>query len=171
MSLQTLLAAVEAQMQQVQHQIRDHVTRHPELTRQQALLTSIPGIGEMTATRLLAEMAPLERFQSARQAAAYTGLTPKHHESGSSVRGRARLSKIGNARVRKALYWPAIAAYGLTRSFALRATPACAREGQNGGDRRRHAETGAFAYGVLKTGNPLTTACHGRCPDSCQMIA
>jgi transposase len=94
----------------VQQQIRDHVTRHPKLTRQQMLLTSIPGIGEVTATRLLAEMAPLEKFPSPRQAAAYTGLTPKHHESGSSIRGRSRLSKIGNARVRKALYWPAIAA-------------------------------------------------------------
>jgi transposase len=95
---------------QGQQHMRDHVTRHPELTRQQAWLTSIPGIGEMTATRLLAEMAPLERGQSARQAAAYTGLTPKHHESGSSVRGRSRLSTIGHARERQALYWPAIAA-------------------------------------------------------------
>jgi transposase len=69
-SLQTLGAVVEAQMQQVQQQIRDHVTQSPELARQQAWLTSIPGIGEITATRLLAEMAPLERCQSARQAAA-----------------------------------------------------------------------------------------------------
>jgi transposase len=69
-SLQTLVAVVEDQMQQVQHRIRDHVTQHPELAGQQAWLTSIPGVGEITATRLLAEMAPLERFQSARQAAA-----------------------------------------------------------------------------------------------------
>jgi transposase len=126
-SLQTLLAVVEAQRQQVQQQMCDHVIRHPELTRQQALLTSIPGIGELTATRLLAEMAPRERFQSARQAAAYTGLTPKHHESGSSVRGRSRLSKIGNARVRKALYWPAIA--------ALRSNPRIRAFGQRLGAR------------------------------------
>jgi transposase len=155
-SLQTLVAVVEDQMQQVQQQIRNHVTQHPELARQQALLTSIPGIGEITATRLLAEMAPLERFQSARQAAAYTGLTPKHHESGSSVRGRTRLSKIGNARVRKALYWPAIA--------ALRCNPLIYAFGQ-----RLHARGKAkmvvigaamrklvhLAYGVLKTGKPF----------------
>jgi transposase len=109
-SLQTLLAALEDQMQQVQPQIRVHVTCHPELTRQQALLTSIPGIGEMADTQLLAEMAPRERYQSACQAAAYTGLTLKHHESESSVHGRSRLSKIGNALGRKALYGPAIAA-------------------------------------------------------------
>ena len=155
-SLQTLLAAVEAQMQQVQHQIRDHVMRHPKLTRQQVLLTSIPGIGEMTATRLLAEMAPLERFQSARQAAAYTGLTPKHHESGSSVHGRARLSKIGNARVRKALYWPAIAALRsnpLIRAFGHRLrTRGKANMVVIGAAMRKLVH---LAYGVLKTGIPF----------------
>jgi transposase len=155
-SLQTLLAAVEAQMQQVRQQIHDHITRHPELTRQQALLTSIPGIGEMTATRLLAEMAPLERFQSARQAAAYTGLTPKHHESGSSVRGRSRLSKIGNARVRKALYWPAIAALRsnpLIRAFGhrLRARGK-AKMVVIGAAMRKLVH---LAYGVLKTSKPF----------------
>ena len=155
-SLQTLLAAVEAQRQQVQQQICDHIARHPELARQQALLTSIPGIGEVTATRLLAEMAPLGRFQSARQAAAYTGLTPQHHESGSSVRGRSRLSKIGNARVRKALYWPAIA--------ALRSNPLIRAFGQRLRARGKATMVviGAamrklvhLAYGVLKTGKPF----------------
>jgi transposase len=155
-SLQTLLAALEAQMQQVQQHIRDHITQHPELTHQQALLTSIPGIGEATATRLLAEMAPLERFQSARQAAAYTGLTPKHHESGSSVRGHAHLSKIGNARVRKALYWPAIA--------ALRSNPLIRAFGQRlrARGKAKMVVIGAamrklvhLAYGVLKTGQPF----------------
>lgn len=155
-SLQTLLAVVEDQMQQVQQQIRDHVTQHPALARQQALLTSIPGIGEATAARLLAEMAPLERFQSARQAAAYTGLTPKHYESGSSVRGRTHLSKIGNARVRKALYWPAIA--------ALRCNPLSRAFGQRLRERgqAKMVVIGAamrklvhLAYGVLKTGKPF----------------
>jgi transposase len=140
----------------VQQHIRDHVTRHPELTRQQAWLTSIPGIGEITATRLLAEMAPLERFQCARQAAAYTGLTPKHHESGSSVHGRAHLSKIGNARVRKALYWPAIA--------ALRSNPFMRAFGHRPRTRGKAnmVVIGAairklvhLAYGVLKTGKPF----------------
>jgi transposase len=155
-SLQTLLAAMEDQLQQVQQQIRDHIAQHPELTHQQALLTSIPGIGELTATRLLAEMAPLERFQSARQAAAYTGLTPKHHESGSSVHGRSRLSKIGNARVRKALYWPAIA--------ALRSNPLIRAFGQRlrARGKAKMVVIGAamrklvhLAYGVLKTGTPF----------------
>jgi transposase len=155
-ALQTVLAVVEDQMQQVQHQIRDPVTQYPERARQQALLTSIPGIGEVTATRLWAERAPLERCQSARQAAAYPGLTPKPHESGRSVRGRTRLSKIGNARVRKALYWPAIA--------ALRCNPLIYAFGQRLRERgkAKMVVIGAamrklvhLAYGVLKTGKPV----------------
>ena len=42
--------------------------------------------------------------------AAYAGLVPRERQSGSSVRGRTRLSKIGNARLRKALYFPAVTA-------------------------------------------------------------
>jgi transposase len=113
----------------------------------------MPGIGEATAARLLAEMAQLGTFQSARQAAAYAGLTPKQHTSGSSVPGRTRWSKLGNARVRKALYWPAIA--------ALRCNPLIREFGQRLRQRgkakmvmigRAMRKLVHLAYGVLKTG-------------------
>jgi transposase len=42
--------------------------------------------------------------------AAYAGLTPKHKMSGTSVRDKSRISKIGSSRLRKALYFPAIVA-------------------------------------------------------------
>ena len=49
-------------------------------------------------------------FHSACQLAAYLGLIPVEHQSGSSVRGRPRLSKNGNARMRAALYMAAVTA-------------------------------------------------------------
>ena len=49
-------------------------------------------------------------FRSPRQFAAYAGLVPKHKTSGSSVRSNARLSKLGSAKLRKALYLPAVVA-------------------------------------------------------------
>ena len=73
------------------------------------LLTSIAGIGRTTANLLLGELSGRD-FQKARQVAAHAGLVPQHRQSGSSVRGRAHLSKKGNARLRRALYWPAIVA-------------------------------------------------------------
>jgi len=47
---------------------------------------------------------------SAQSAAAYCGLSPREFKSGSNVRGRTRLSKSGNARLRKALYLPTLTA-------------------------------------------------------------
>src|SRR5258708_1123714 len=61
------------------------------------------------AAKLLSELAGKE-FQSARQLAAYAGLTPAERRSGYSLYGKTRLSKIGNAFLRKALYLPAAAA-------------------------------------------------------------
>lgn len=58
---------------------------------------------------MLAELSGCD-FQHARQVAAYAGLVPQERQSGCSVRGKARLSKRGNGRLRKALYWPAIVA-------------------------------------------------------------
>ncbi|HEX4201638.1 MAG TPA: IS110 family transposase [Chthoniobacterales bacterium] len=80
-----------------------------DLKQQSALLCSIPGIAKVTAAKLLSELAGKE-FQSARQLAAYAGLTPQECRSGYSAYGKTVLSKIGNAFLRKALYLPAAVA-------------------------------------------------------------
>src|SRR5262245_6354880 len=56
-------------------------------------------------------------FDSARAAAAHSGLTPKRHQSGTSINAPARISKIGNSRVRYALYMPAMAALRSSKEF------------------------------------------------------
>jgi transposase len=109
-SVEEHLAYLNEQIKRTQELIRAHIDNHPRLKRQSELLDSIPGIGETTAAVLLAEMTDLKQYRSARQVAAYAGLVPRERQSGSSFRGRARLSKIGNARLRKALYFPAITA-------------------------------------------------------------
>jgi transposase len=72
-------------------------------------LESIPGVGRQTASTVLAELPAVEHLPSA-QAAAYAGLAPTEFRSGTSVRRRTRLSKAGNARLRKALYLPTLTA-------------------------------------------------------------
>src|SRR5262249_49406990 len=74
------------------------------------LLTSIPGIGEHTALRLLAEIPDIRNFRSAKQLAAFAGLTPANRSSGKSVRKRPRLSKRGRSGLRKILFMPALTA-------------------------------------------------------------
>jgi len=73
-------------------------------------LVSIPGIARKSAILLLGELAFLPKDMSVRQWVAYAGLDPKRHVSGTSVEQRERISKVGNARVRRALYMPALVA-------------------------------------------------------------
>jgi transposase len=151
-SLRKLVAHLDAEIKRTEQQIDDHIDRHPDLRQQCQLLESIPGIGKRTATKLLAEIEDISRYKSARQVAAYAGLTPRNNRSG-TLRGQTRLSKTGNARVRKALFLPGIVAKRhnpVVRSFCQR----LARHGKNkmqlvGAAMRKLIH---IAFGVLKSG-------------------
>jgi transposase len=109
-SVEEHLAYLNEEIKRTEKLIRTHITNHPGLKQQSQLLDSIPGIAETTAALLLSEITDITQYRSARQVAAYAGLVPRERQSGSSVRGRTRLSKIGNARLRRAWYFPAITA-------------------------------------------------------------
>jgi transposase len=155
-SLTEHVAHLDQQIAALQRAQREHVSAHPTLRRQAQLLQSIPGIGETTAVKLLAEVPLLGEYRSARQAAAYAGLSPRQRESGSSVRGKTRLSKVGNAAVRRALYLPAVVALRanpILRVFAARLLAA---------GKPKMAVVGAVmrkllhqAHGVLKHSRPF----------------
>lgn len=108
--LQQQIDLLTTQRCEVQTEINDLIESCPELKRKHDLLTSIVGIADKSAAALLGELPDLSRFDSARQLVAYAGLSPRRHESGGSVRRRAKLSKIGSARLRRLLYFPAITA-------------------------------------------------------------
>lgn len=116
-SWEKIQEALNAQIAAIKAEIEQLFAAHPTLQQQRELLDSIPGIGSETAARLLAEMPHLAEFESARAAAAYTGLTPRRHQSGTSLNAPSRLSKMGNARVRYALYLPAMAALRANDEF------------------------------------------------------
>jgi transposase len=99
----------EAERERLQRAIDEHIDGHPELKNEQARLLSIPAVGQKTANRMLC-MLHTGQFRSASQLAAYLGLVPVEYQSGSSIRGRPRLSKAGSARVRAALYMAAVTA-------------------------------------------------------------
>ena len=101
---------LDAQIKSVTRMIRDHIDDDPNLRDKNKLLQSIPGIGERTTALLLAFCIHPGRFANAGQAAAFAGLDPRQYESGSSVKGKPRMSKIGHALLHKALYMPAMSA-------------------------------------------------------------
>jgi transposase len=107
-SIEGVLEHLETQIAAVRAQIREHIDQHPGLRAQRDLLTSIPGIGEATAALLLAELFN-KAFTSARQAAAFAGVVPRPNDSGTH-QGRRVMCKLGPGRLRKGLYFPAIAA-------------------------------------------------------------
>jgi len=88
-SLSEHLAYLDREVAKTEELIRSHIDSHQGLRAQRDLLLSIPGIGETTAAKLLAEIMDVKLYGSARQLAAFAGLAP---------------------RLRKALYFPAIAA-------------------------------------------------------------
>jgi len=155
-SVEAHVVYLAAEIKRTEEFIRNHIDTHPTLKQQSALLDSIPGIGKTTAALLLAEIVDVTQYGSARQVAAYAGLVPRERRSGSSVRGRTRLSKIGNARLRKALYFPAITALRCSSFFKEWAT------GLRERGKCKMSVIGAamrklihLAYGVLKTGKPF----------------
>ena len=81
-----------------------------ELRVRYQLLQSIPGFGATSALHVLAELTLLGPDLDVRQWVAAAGLDPRQHSSGSSVHRPARISKLGNAHLRRGLYMPALVA-------------------------------------------------------------
>lgn len=142
--------------------IRDHIDNDPTLRDKHRLLDSIPGLGERTTAVLLAFLAEPARFENARQAVAFAGLDPRQHESGSSVRGKPRLSKVGHSFLRKTLYMPAMVALYRT-DWGKLFRDRLASKGKPpmliiGAMMRKLVQV---SYGVLKSGQTFQPGLHG----------
>lgn len=105
-----VIGLLEKQLDEVRRLIHRHIEQHPDLKAKRDLLQSIPGVGPVTSASVLAEFGDVNRFAKAKYMAAFCGLTPRHRQSGSSVRGRSRISKTGSWRIRRTLYMPAVVA-------------------------------------------------------------
>jgi transposase len=97
--------------------IRDHIDRNDALKHRRQLLKSIPGLGEKTIPWLLSYLSDGHKFDKGKQVVAYAGLNPQHCESGTSVHGKQRVSKIGQADLRGALYMPAVVVFSRSAFF------------------------------------------------------
>jgi transposase len=80
-------------------------------------ITSIPGVGALTATIVLAETNGFELIRNKSQLASYAGLDVKEKQSGTSVKGKPRISKKGNRNLRKSMHLPALTAVKWDENF------------------------------------------------------
>jgi transposase len=154
-SIETLLATLDAEIAATRQLIRQHIDQDPDLKSRHDLLDSIPGLGEATIAVLLAGLGDVSRFENARSVAAFAGLSPAERQSG-QWQGHTRLAKTGDARLRKALYFPALVAWRhnpLIRAFCERLKA----QGKNGKAIVCAAmrKLLVLVYGVLKSGKPF----------------
>jgi transposase len=160
--IQAHLDGLDQQIQALTQTLRERIDADPELNAKRALLATIPGLGERTIAILLAFYGDPDRFANSRQAVAFVGLDPRHHESGTSVKGKPRLSKVGHAFVRKALYMPAmVTLYKTAWGQRFRARLALAGKPPKliiGAMMRKLLQV---AFGVLKSGKNFDPTLHG----------
>lgn len=104
------IALFDTQIKQITKEIRALVKQDKQIAASVELLCSIPGIGVQTAATVLAETNGFDLMKSRRQLVSYAGLDVVEKQSGTSVRGKSRISKRGNRYLRKALYMPSLTA-------------------------------------------------------------
>jgi transposase len=108
-SLNRSLKAINKEIELLENRLTELVKEHQQ--SQLTLLKSIPGMGVKTAIMLIVMSDGFNRFENAKQLCSYAGITPIIRESGSSVRGRSRISKMGNKKLRNLLFLCSFSAY------------------------------------------------------------
>lgn len=101
---------IDKQELEIRAEIAELVKEDTELVKKIDNMTTIPGVGKLTAVIVLAETNGFELIKSKKQLVSYSGLDIRLKDSGTSVKGKPRISKKGNRHLRKAMYMPALAA-------------------------------------------------------------
>ena len=108
-SIKSVIAHLDKQIIKIKKVLKEIVKQDETLEQQVELLMSIQGIGEKTAWSILAYLGDISLFSNAKQVTSYAGINPKIEQSGTSI-NQSSVSKVGNKRLRKALYMPAMTA-------------------------------------------------------------
>lgn len=103
------LSQIKRDLKKLDEQLEDLVKEN--LGDLLSIVTSVPGIGKKTAIALIIATNGFENFQSAKQLSSFFGLAPTIRHSGSSIRGKSRISKAGNKEVRNLLFLCSFTAY------------------------------------------------------------
>lgn len=98
---------LERRIARIEQEALALIEEHASITRAFEHLSSVRGIGERSAIKLLGELVMMPTDLSVRQWVAFAGLDVRHRESGTSLAKPGRISKQGNARLRRILYMPA----------------------------------------------------------------
>lgn len=104
------LRKIQDLMEKLDHLIQVEIETHPEVHERYELICSIPGVGKVLATNLLALTDDFTRFNSPRELACHCGVAPFEHSSGTSIRGKTRTSPKANTWLKSLLHMSALVA-------------------------------------------------------------
>jgi transposase len=105
-----LIKFYNKQEKAIKGEINQHLEKNKQVKDKVDKICSIPGMGSLTATIILAETNGFELIRSKKQLTSYAGMDIKEKQSGTSIKGRPRLSKKGNRHIRKSLHLPSLSA-------------------------------------------------------------
>lgn len=108
--MKTRIKLLNKQVMEIKEEINALVKKDKAISKSVELITSIHGVGILTAVTVLAETNGFELIRNKRQLTSYAGLDIREKLSGTSVKGKPRISKRGNRHLRKAMYMPALSA-------------------------------------------------------------
>jgi transposase len=108
--LESRIKFLSVQEKEIKIDIAGIIKKNTELKAEIERITSIPGIGELTAVIILAETNGFELIRNKKQLISYAGLDVKVKDSGTSIKSKPRISKKGNRSIRKAMHFPALVA-------------------------------------------------------------
>jgi transposase len=156
-STKEIIKSLDQEIGKLRKRVSEIIDSDDELKRKKDLLKTIPGISDITAEVILSETkGGIEKFGSARQLAAYSGITPSIKQSGSSLNKKGSISRMGNSVLRTSLYFPAIVA----KKFNPTIKAFCQKLADRGKSGKQIICASIrkllhIVYGVLKSGKPF----------------
>ena len=155
-SIDNVIADLDEEIAQVRKQIEKTIDDDPDLKRRDALLQTVPGLGEKTTPQLLAYIGRPERFKSVKALIAYAKLAPMIKQSGTSLNKHRGTHPMGHKALKQALYFPAMVAGRFNPQVAAfwARLKAQNKPGKVIVEACMHKLL-AIAYGVLRSGNPF----------------
>lgn len=112
MRINQRLDLFEQHIGEIEAEIREIINENKELKQRFEYVCSIQGVGLITAVTVVSEADGFNLVRNVRQLVCYAGYDVVEKQSGSSVKGKPKISKQGNTYIRRALYFPAITAVG-----------------------------------------------------------
>lgn len=109
-SNKNLITQIDKQIAKCKEEIERLISSNDDLNQKVQKVLTIKGIGLMTIATILAETMCFEHFQNIKQLSSFAGYDVVQRESGTSIKGKTRISKKGNRYIRNALYFPAMVA-------------------------------------------------------------